>query len=131
MMKEPQHRVGTGKAIQELVVELNLPYSSTMQDWPYEIADADEIDNYINHYRATTDFDKKFVLMEMIIQATNDQDDTVTFNKYWHVIKSILEEDFAIHEYTIYYWSCFEIENIENCWEITPNMRALWKSMVH
>ena len=68
--------------------------------------------------------------MEGIIQATEDQPIDELFNKYWNTIKPILEVDFKIHEYTIYYWSCFDNENIEDCWRITPLIRQLWNEQV-
>lgn len=125
-MIEPKPRYGSKKAIDKLVKELNMPHDNWMQDWPYEIANPDEIDNYINHYRTITDEDEKFVLMQAIIQATEDQDNQELLLKYWNTIRHFLEENFNIHEYTIHYWCCFDTENIEDCWKISPLMRALF-----
>lgn len=123
---EPTFRCGTRKAINELAEELNLPNEKWMQDWPYEVVIASDIEKYIDHYETLVDDDKKFVLMEGIIQATEDQTTEELFLKYWERVKLILERDFNIHEFTIYYWACFDIENIEDCWKITPLMRQLW-----
>ncbi len=123
---EPTFRCGTRKAIEELAEELNLPYEKWMQDWPYEVVIASDIDKYIGHYETLLDDDKKFVLMEGIIQATEDQKTEELFLKYWEKINIILKKDFSIHEFTIHYWSCFDIENIKDCWKLTPLMRQLW-----
>lgn len=123
---EPTSRYGTRKAIDELAEELNLPFEEWMQDWPYEIASPSDIEKYIAHYEKLTDEDKKFVLMEAIIQATEEQASDELFSKYWDKVKPILEEDFAIHEYTIHYWSCFDNENLDECWKISSLMRKLW-----
>ena len=124
---EPIFRCGTRKAIDELAEELNLPNETWMQDWPYEVVIPEDVEKYIEHYEKLTDEDKKFVLMEGIIQATEDQDTGVYFLKYWNRIKPLLENDFYIHEFTVYYWSCFDNKNIKDCWKITPFMRQLWE----
>lgn len=123
---EPAFRCGTKKAIDELARELNLPNDKWMQDWPYEVVISSDIEKYINHYNTLTDDDKKFVLMEGIIQSIEDQSTDALFNRYWNIVRPLLKADFKIHEYTIYYWSCFDNENIDDCWNITPLMRQLW-----
>lgn len=125
-MKEPKPRYRTLKAIEELSKELNLRYERWMQDWPYEVAEAADIEKYIAHYRVTVDEDKKFVLMEAIIHATTDQRQKTDFEKYWNIIKPLLIDNFSIHEYSIFYWSCFELDDLADCFIITPNMRQLW-----
>jgi hypothetical protein len=124
---EPTFRCGTRKAIDELAEELNLPNKMTMQDWSYEVANPNDIDKYIFHYVSTKDDDKKFVLMEIIIQATEEQNTEELFQNYCEAIKPILEADFRLHEFTIYYWSCFDNENLEDCWKITPLIRRIWE----
>jgi len=86
---EPTFRCGTRKAIDELAEELILPNDLTMQDWAYEIANPNDIDKYISHYGLTTDDDKKFVLMKIIIQATEEQNTEELFQKYCRTIKPI------------------------------------------
>jgi len=124
-------RCGTRKAIDKLARKLNLPNDLTMQDWSYTAGNPCEIEKYISLYGLTTDEDEKFVLMELIIQATEDQETEELFAKYWNKIKPILEKDFKIHEYTIYYWSCFDNENINECWKITTFVRQIWNINKH
>lgn len=123
---EPTFRYGTRKAIDELSEELNIPLDSTMQDWSYTEGNPNDLKKYISHYTLTNDEDKKFVLMEFIIQATEDQETEELFLKYCDIIKQLLKTDFKLHEYTIHYWACFDSENIGNCWRITPLMRQIW-----
>ena len=124
---EPKFRCGTRKAIDELAIELNLENTMEMQDWEYEVSNPDDIELYISHYGILDDDDKKFVLMEIIIQAVTDQSDEAKFITYWEIIEPILKENFSIHEYSIFYWCCWDNENINDCWDITPYMRKLWK----
>ncbi len=106
--------------------ELNLPIDSSTQDWSYTVGKTCDIEKYISHYNLTLDEDKKFVLMEIIIQATDNQPDKANFQKYWNKIMVLLKTDFSIHEYTIFYWSCFDSPNMEGSWQISENMRELW-----
>ena len=128
-IKEPKFRCGTEKAIRELAHELELPFDSGMQDWSYEIANPSEIEKYIRLYDILNDEDKKFVLMEAIIQAVEDQKKTTLFNKYWQETQKRLISDFETHQYTVFYWSLFENENSEDCWKLTPNMRTIWANL--
>lgn len=128
-MLEPEYRGATRKAIDELAHELNLPNESWMQDWPFEVVNPDDIEKYIDHYKTISDSDKQFLLMEAIIQATTEQKQMADFEKYWEIVKTLLTENFSIHEYSVFNWSCFEEDDISICWRITPNMRLLWDTL--
>lgn len=125
-IQEPKYRSGTGETINKLAKELGLPYNERMQDWSYEVANPNDIEKYLNHYNKLSDDDEKFVLMEILIQATNDQLEIKKFLDYWKETKLRLIDNFDLHEYTIYYWACFDNEELEDCWIVTPYMRELW-----
>ena len=125
---KPKFRCGTEEAIKELVAQYDYPYADWMQDWPYEIADPSEIENYFKHYDEQTDEDKKFSLMEMLIQALTDIDDEEEFDRNWKLLFPRIAKDFEIHEYTIFYWSCFGKE-LSDCWKVTPYMRDVWNQI--
>lgn len=125
-MIEPKFRCSTNEAILRIAKQLDLEYNSGMQDWEWEVANPKHIEKYITHYKTLTDDNEKFTLMEIIIQALTDQDDE-KLEKYWKEVKEFLKANFEIHEYSIYYWSCFENDDLEDCWQITPHMRSLWK----
>lgn len=123
---KPTFRCGTIKAIDALSQELNIPHDSSMQDWSYTEGNPDDIERYISHYILTKDDDKRFILMEFIIQAIEDQKSEALFLKYCERIKPILETDFKLHEFTIHYWSCFGNDNLDDCWKIATVMRQIW-----
>jgi hypothetical protein len=123
---EPDFRCGTRKAIDELAVELNLPNENWMQDWPIEVVVPSDIQIYIDHYDKLTDDDKKFVLMEGILDAIEYQPTEELFLKYFNRVRQILDKDFAIHEYTIHSYACLDTETIEDCYKLTPGMREIW-----
>jgi hypothetical protein len=130
-MIERKPRYGTRKAIEALAKELNLPHEQWMQDWPFEVINPSDIEKYIAHYALTFDEDKKFLLMEGIIQATTEQKHIVDFEKFWDIIKILLIDNFSIHEYSVFDWCCFETDDLSECWRITPNMRQLWHDKHH
>jgi len=125
-IKEPKARYGTRKAKYELAKELNLVHDDWMQDWPYEVVEPNDIEKYLEHYKMTKDDDKKFILMEMLIQSTEEQMNEEKFMHYCNIISDLIEKDFLIHEYTVWYWCIFEENDITNTWRITPFLRELW-----
>lgn len=127
-MKEPKLRFVTRKSIDDLTKNLNLQYTlSDYQDWEFIVGKSEDIEEYINYYSTESDEDNKFALMEIIIQATEDQTTENDFLKYLKIVLKLLKENFRLHEYSVFYWSCFENENIEDCWKISPFMRELWQ----
>ena len=78
------------------------------------------------YYQKEIDDDKKFALMEIIIQALTEQNEE-NLKRYWQIVRQFLIKNFDIHQYSIFYWCCFDNENLEDCWQITPYMRTLWK----
>jgi hypothetical protein len=128
-MVTPQYRFGTKVAEKLLAAELDLPYDDSMQDWAYEVAKSDDLENYLNHYNSLSDEDEKFVLMQLIIQAINDKKGLVELEFYWENVKGLLIKDFKIHQYTIFYWSVFHAENANEEWVISPYMRNISKEI--
>lgn len=125
---KPTFRGGTKKAIDELAEELKLPNDLTMQYWSYQVSDPNDLDKYISHYNLTTDDDKKFVLMEMILQAIVDQSNEEQVLRCWKKVYPILTDDFKIHEFTVYYWKELTEDNFDNCKILSPLLRQLWES---
>ena len=127
-MIEPKLRFVTNKAIEEITIGLNLEYHlNDYQDWEYIVGKPEDIESYIEYYNLDINDDCKFALMEIIIQAVEDQEKESDFLKYIESIQRILLTNFNTHEYTIFYWSCFDNENLEDCWKVTPYLRTLWE----
>ncbi len=126
---KPKFRSGTKKAIEELAEELNLPFDEWMQDWPFEVVNPSDIDKYINHYKLLNDDNKKIVLLDGIIQSVEEQSNEELFQKYLKTVRQILEKDYDIYEYQIYYWACLENNKneIDDCWKVTTMIRDLNK----
>lgn len=126
MNKQPARRHGRSHGIKVLSDFFDYPIDPFSQDWTYEVAEPEKIADYIEAYEtASFDEDTKFSLMEMIIEAANDCD---SVENWWPKIKTLLKKDFTLHEYTIYYWCCFD-SKLEDSFAISKRMRDLWKSL--
>ena len=127
-MKEPSFRCSTKKALDELEVELNLkeknPYWESMAGHSYTPGNPDYIREYLNYYEQLKDDDKKFTLMEMILDSLSEQDTEYDFLEYWKKTRNILIKDYLIHEYTIHYWKDMTVE-FERSNIMTPLIQEL------
>jgi len=124
-IEEPKFRFG--KNWQELADLFNYKIEVGDQDWTYTIVEPERIDEYIAAYDTTiTNDDTKFSLMEMIIQSLTDQENTKLMYEKWPQVESILHTDFELHKYTIYYWCCWDNEDVDDCWQVTPLFREFW-----
>lgn len=124
-IKEPEFRCGGNW--QELADLFGYEIGEDDQDWTYRIVESERIDEYIQAYDTKiTNDDTKFSLMEMMIQSLTEQENEKLMNEKWKQIESFLNDDFELHKYTIFYWCCWENENINDCWDVTPLIREFW-----
>ena len=105
---EPKFRCVTKKALEELAIELNLreriPYWDSIAGYSYTPSNPEDLQQYLDHYSTLKDDDKKFTLMEMILDAIAGQSNENEFLNYWDKLQPILITDYLIHEFTIHYW---------------------------
>jgi hypothetical protein len=127
MQTKPKERYDTRESRILLSKVFDLPFSDQMQDWPWEVADPKSIQKYLDYYQSINDQNVKFTLMEIIIQAIEDQENLEKLKFYWEKTAPILIENFDIHEWTIYYWSSVGVVLAE-AWSIAPYMRSIWRS---
>lgn len=132
-MNEPNFRCSTKKAIDELAIELNLreriPYWDSMAGHSYTPGNPEDIQQYLDYYERFSDDDKKFTLMEMILDSLAKQPDEFEFSRFWKKIEPILIADYSIHHYTVYYWKDmtneFSRSNV-----MTPQIQSLMANMI-
>nr|WP_295865996.1 hypothetical protein [uncultured Chitinophaga sp.] len=127
MIKAPVARYPTYEAIQALARAFNYPYDQHMQDWEYEVARFADIEKYFTTYETSDDDDIRFILMEMIIETSNEDRYFDWKGQVWPKVYSLLKKNFLLHAYTVYYWCDFDSERIEDSFSITPEMRGLWE----
>ncbi|MFD1293865.1 hypothetical protein ACFQ5N_08465 [Lutibacter holmesii] len=113
-MDKPEFRCTTKKALDELATELNLkeriPNWDSMAGYSYTPGNPEDIQQYLDYYVILTNEDKKFTLMEMILDAIAEQPNQTEFVNYWDKVEPILIEDYLIHEFTIHYWKNMTVE---------------------
>jgi hypothetical protein len=97
-----------------------------MQDWEYEVADANRIDEFISVYESgELDDDEKFSLMETIIQSFEDLEISLSDEPRWQRVLNIIENNIELHRYTVWYWSMLENSNKFEQWRVTPFIESI------
>lgn len=125
-------RYTTKETIESLCRKLKLPkpheYS---QDWEDEVMDSQRIEEFIECYqKQTMNKDEKFTLMVIIINSCDDALSNGSLDmESWRKVRVLLLNDRDIHKETIDYWSAEEIEDVEDCFAITPLIREIKKEM--
>ena len=120
----PPQRWETTAARQQVARKLGLPYTDAMQDWPWEVAAPERLGDYRQLYASASD-DERVVLMEMMLQATTDQEEPAAFAHAWSQVKGHLDQNPALHAWTVHYWCCWGA-SAEAGFEITPYLRTWW-----
>jgi predicted protein tyrosine phosphatase len=123
-------RYNTSIAIDLIAKKLNLEFDKSSQDWAYEIANSNLIEKYYKLYDSLVNEDEKFVLMQTIIQATNELIESSGKIDSWIMLEQRLIWDFSIHKHTIEYWSCPETTDLNDCWIITSQIRELLNKQI-
>lgn len=114
-------------AIDSLALRFNLPNNPNMQDWEYEVADAERINEFLTVYlEKTTSEDEKFILMEILLQSFEESNRDLKLDYEWNRLLTCLENNLHIHAMTICYWARESIP-LYLCWEITPYIRKIRK----
>lgn len=126
---------GIPEARDSLTRQLSLkPMRKYCQDWDLETADSSRVDEFVSAYNQRKfSAVEKLLLMELIV-ATFDEAlrcSEPVRETLWNEISELLINDYEIHDYTIYYWSLWELEALdedfgEHCFfHLTPKMREI------
>jgi predicted protein tyrosine phosphatase len=116
----------TIKAMKSLVEKLDLSMDRSLHEWSIELAERNQLREVIFFYDSLTIADEKFVLMEILVQAANDQYESKGQCNAWEMIEQRLVWDFNIHKQTVHRWACPGIGDLDSCEPITHYMRELW-----
>lgn len=115
------------KAIVEVSIDLQIDITKDSQDWPFEVAVDSDIQIYLDLYDvASGNEEKKFVLMDMIIEANTNQVSRLLLDKYWIETDKRLRQYYQLHAHQIYSWCGFEELRLADAWDISTKMRLLW-----
>jgi hypothetical protein len=124
----PEHlwRHPTRAAIDALALRFDLPNHHSMQDWEWEVADPNRLDDFISAYQSgELDDDELFTLMEMIVQSFDDLGGVLSSDPRWRTASGLLDRNIAIHAHTVWYWSCPDTDDPEEQRAMTPLIRPI------
>ncbi|MCP4269870.1 MAG: hypothetical protein GY777_30575 [Candidatus Brocadiaceae bacterium] len=128
-MSIPEHlwRFPERKAIDSLAQRFNLSNTPDMQDWEWQVADPERIDEFIYAYLSEElSDDEKFILMEIILQSFADSDLTLEGNIKWELTLRLIEENLKRHAFTIWYWGDFEENEEPDRQDVDPYIKSLF-----
>ena len=124
---EPEIRHPTKSATDSLAKRFSLPNHDGMQDWEYEVADPEKINDFFEVYKnESTVEDEKFILLEMLLESFEDSTIDLNDNKEWNELLELVNSRFKIHVYTLWYWSCFGSNNTEEMFRVSPFIRDIY-----
>lgn len=129
-MEPPFERYPTTAARQTLATRLQLPYSDAMQDWEWEVADANRFTEFIDVYcSGSLGEDEMCSLMEILVQCVEnllqdagDQSDAILA---WLNLRPFLLQRSDLHLSTITYWACLPEAEQGMQFAISSHMREL------
>lgn len=127
-MSVPEHlwRFPTAEAISKLASRFNFPTGDHMQDGEWEVADARQIDAFLDAYQSgELNDDERFTLMETIIQSFEDLDHAMTSHPRWADFLLTIETNIDLHIYSVWYWSDVVDELEDEVWYITQFLREI------
>ena len=125
-MEIPQSlwRFSKKEAIDNLAARFGLPNEPGMQDWQWEVADNDRIDEFLAAYKSgELSDDERHTLMETIIQSFG-WNEIEQPSLRWQETLNLIEHNIELHIYTVCYWACLDCE-LEDAFEAAPSMRAI------
>lgn len=125
---EPPARHPTVAAMKRLDAIFGFSPDAYSQDWDVELADGTRLAEFVSTYaNLTLDDDERFTLMTLIVASAHD---ALHFHDMgeaeWRPIHDLLVADFSLHASTIYYWCCVGATCVDECFTISPLMRAVW-----
>ena len=118
----------TAEARQWVADQLGLPYHDNMQDWSWQVASPEGLEDYFQLYKRASAA-QCVVVMEMILDAATWQPTSDKVYSAWIKIKPILDQNADLHASTAQYWCLWnynEQDLIEHGFPISPYMRAWW-----
>lgn len=120
-------RYPTIETMNRLKQDLNLKGDHKyIQDWEIEVADVEQLSQYIDYYKnARLNKNEKATLMRIILEAYNEC--FAVKNNYEETIREFLQRDYLIHKEVIEYYSDEGEEDPDNWFYITPFVRSIKK----
>jgi len=127
-MSVPEHlwRFPTAAAVDSLARRFGLPNDPSMQDWPWVVADAHRLDEFLAAYEyGGLSDDERFTLMEIILQSFEDLATSTGFDPRWDRALDTIDRNIDLHASSVWYWSALETDDQRELWLVTPSLRSI------
>ena len=121
-------RFCTSGAQNKLAARFGLQNDPGMQDWEYEIADFQRLNEFLAAYESgKLSDDERFTLMEMMLESFRGSGEVEERSPRWLHALALIERNIELHVYTVCYWACLghSEEELELAFEAAPDMRAM------
>lgn len=130
IMKKPPERYWTRDAIDVVASRLDLQNEPSMQGWAYEVAEAEDLDQYLALFEEMRGHDdERFVLADIIIQAFEELGGAVQKDARWNSFINELRTNTTLHRHQIWYWSAFDTP-LKEAWNVSSEMRRLSENLI-
>jgi len=126
-MSNAASRSPTAAARKALAARFRLPYSDEMQDWEWEVADAERFGEFVDAYRlAELTDDERFSLVELLVQCAEDLKLPSNYEAAWSAIEPLLLSSPNLHRSTVAYWARLNEVEPQALFQVSENMRRVW-----
>lgn len=128
MAPEIPDRWATPAARRSLSRRFTLSHNPFSQNWEWEVADPSRFGEFLSAYESgDLDEDERFALMEILIQCIEGMGlPSVETSPQWHSVANLLRAHAGFHASSVRYWSCLEDRDLEDFFQVTGPMRAVW-----
>jgi hypothetical protein len=122
----PPERYWTAASIETLAEMFELPNSPQMQDWPYEVANPDRVEEFTSVLLGPPiSSDVQFTLLDMVFQSVEESDINLSSSEIGDKLSRHITRNIELHAYQVWYWAAFDID-VANAFRISPFCRELW-----
>lgn len=111
-------------AINALAERFGLPNEEWIQDWEYEVADPQRIDEFLSYAETRPGDEEALVVMMILFQSFEGLGEQALHDPRWERVVTLLHDQYALHRSSIQHWSS-QGEKPENWWQITPLIRLV------
>jgi hypothetical protein len=124
----PTFQWETPEARQWVAEQLGLPYNDGMQDWPWQVADEERLEDYLQLYARAADAER-VVIMELLLQAATMQPNPEKLHLAWVKIEPLLDQNADLHASTAQYWCVwgYKEQDLDVFgFSVSPYVRTWW-----
>lgn len=122
----PPARHWTAASIEALAETFELPNSNLMQDWPYEVANPDRVEEFLAVLIGKPiSPDVQFTLLDLVLQSVEETSINLLGSEIGEKLASHITRNSDVHAYQVWYWAAFDVDVVD-AFRISPFCREIW-----